>query len=413
VQFPGGAKGQVACYQCHDSHIPKTPEQTIVCKRCHPQILTEIGKSVHAKIKTIKTPTCFDCHTEHLPPKKETAEESLAKVQTEISGCGNCHTELTAHYWEGVHGKELKKGNLDMPSCVTCHGKHGILSSRDQESPVFHNNVVALCVKCHEDEKLMEKYEGVPGPKVFKAYENSVHGKALSQQGLLVSPNCVDCHGSHGRKPADDPDSPIHKRHIAGTCGKCHPGIEKVYIESVHGKTLAQGVMDSPTCTDCHGEHDIVAITDALSRVSHKNIPKTCGACHTEEALASKYGLPRGSYQTYLDSFHGIANKYGDLVVADCASCHGYHDIKLSSDSTSSIHPKNIVHTCGKCHKGATENFAKGKVHIKATKESSVGVYIVRKFYTWFIGILVFIFVSYIILDIVGRAKRRRQAKKF
>jgi hypothetical protein len=108
-----------------------------------------------------------------------------------------------------------------------------------------------------------------------------------------------------------------------------------------------------------------------------------------------------------MNSFHGIAHKYGEMVVADCASCHGYHDILPSSDPRSSINPKNIPQTCGKCHKGASENFAKGKVHVEATKESSMGVYIVRTFYTWFIGILGILFAIYIVLDVLGRRRRR------
>ena len=412
VVFQGGAEGKVACYQCHVPHLANILEPSQSCNKCHPQILVELQKSVHAQVKGGAQPTCSDCHKEHLRVE-ETKDEKLTKIESEISECRKCHSEVTEQYFKGLHGKELEKGNFDTPTCISCHGKHGILSSQDPQSPIFHTNIVSMCVKCHEDEKLTEKYgEVMPQPKLIKAYENSVHGKTLAQKELLASPACTDCHGSHEMTPADDPDSPVNKLHIAGTCAKCHPGIDKVYEESVHGKTLSQGILDSPTCTNCHGEHDILAIKDEEGRVSHKNIPKTCSACHAVEALTSKYRLPRIVYQTYKDSFHGIANKFGDLVVADCASCHGFHDIRPSSDTLSSINLKNLVKTCGVCHKGATENFAKGKVHIVATKESSLGVYIVRKFYTWFIGILVTIFVLYVILDLVGRTKRRGRGSR-
>ncbi|HEX9911836.1 MAG TPA: hypothetical protein VGB01_01160, partial [candidate division Zixibacteria bacterium] len=203
------------------------------------------------------------------------------------------------------------------------------------------------------------------------------------------------------------PKSPVNKVNIAHTCAKCHPGIDEVYQRSIHGVTLAKGILDSPTCTDCHGEHGITAVRDPSGKVSPRNIPKTCSACHSEERIVKKYGLLPVAYDTYMNSFHGIAHKYGEMVVADCASCHGYHDILPSSDPRSSINPKNIPHTCGRCHKGASENFAKGRVHIQATKESSLGVYIVRKFYTWFIGILAVFFVAYIVLDVLGRRRRR------
>jgi nitrate/TMAO reductase-like tetraheme cytochrome c subunit len=244
----------------------------------------------------------------------------------------------------------------------------------------------------------------MPPSIVLKEFEKSVHG-LLVERGLLVAPSCIECHGYHKLTPADDLQSPVNKVNIPTTCGKCHPKIETVYQESIHGEALAKGILDSPTCTDCHGEHNITAPTDTLSKVFPRNIPKTCSACHAEKALVSKYGLAPLVYKTYQDSFHGVANKYGELVVAECASCHGYHDILPSSDPRSSINPNNIVQTCGKCHKGASENFAKGKIHIQATKESSLGVYIVRKFYTWFIGILAFLFVAYMLLDLFGKKK--------
>jgi hypothetical protein len=34
-------------------------------------------------------------------------------------------------------------------------------------------------------------------------------------------------------------------------------------------------------------------------------------------------------------------------------------------------------------------------------------MYYVRRFYTWFIGILMLLFVGYIALDVYGRIKRR------
>ena len=48
-----------------------------------------------------------------------------------------------------------------------------------------------------------------------------------------------------------------------------------------------------------------------------------------------------------------------------------------------------------------------GKVHVEAKKESSLGMYYVRNFYAWFIGLLMLLFVCYIALDVYGRIKRR------
>jgi nitrate/TMAO reductase-like tetraheme cytochrome c subunit len=396
VVFPGGAKGKVSCDQCHEAHLPTLPDPQMVCSKCHPDILTDQKMGVHTQI------SCNNCHKEHKVFLGE--EDKLAKLSGEISQCGTCHSKETEDFFGGVHGKELEKKNADVPSCISCHGAHKILPGKDPESSTFHNKIIPLCVSCHEDEKITSRHEKMPPSIVLKEFENSVHGLAV-KRGLLVAPNCVDCHGYHKLTPADDPQSPVNKVNIPSTCGKCHPKIETAYQESIHGKALAQGIKDSPTCTDCHGEHNITTPTDTLSKVYPRNIPKTCSACHAEETLTSKYGLSNLVYETYQESFHGIANKYGLLTVANCASCHGSHDILPSTDPRSTISPNNIAQTCRKCHKNSSQNFAQGKIHIQPSQKSSWGVYITKKFYPWLIAILFFIFLIYTLFDLLGMRK--------
>jgi formate dehydrogenase gamma subunit len=70
--------------------------------------------------------------------------------------------------------------------------------------------------------------------------------------------------------------------------------------------------------------------------------------------------------KTFFESYHGLAAQYGSTVAANCASCHGFHRILPSTDPRSSIYKTNLVVTCGKCHPGATDNFAQSKVHVDA-----------------------------------------------
>ena len=42
-----------------------------------------------------------------------------------------------------------------------------------------------------------------------------------------------------------------------------------------------------------------------------------------------------------------------------------------STDPRSTIHQTNLVETCGKCHPGATDNFAQSKVHVDWPPPSS------------------------------------------
>jgi cytochrome b subunit of formate dehydrogenase len=68
-----------------------------------------------------------------------------------------------------------------------------------------------------------------------------------------------------------------------------------------------------------------------------------------------------------------LASKLGSKTVANCASCHGVHNILPSSDAKSTINQANLAKTCGQCHPGANDNFIKGKVHIQAPLSADVG----------------------------------------
>jgi predicted CXXCH cytochrome family protein len=56
----------------------------------------------------------------------------------------------------------------------------------------------------------------------------------------------------------------------------------------------------------------------------------------------------------YKTSVHGIRNTKGDFRTAECASCHGSHDIRSAKDVKSSVYPTNIPATCAKCHSDAS-----------------------------------------------------------
>ena len=86
--------------------------------------------------------------------------------------------------------------------------------------------------------------------------------------------------------------------------------------------------------------------------------------------MNTKYNLPPDRVKTFFDSYHGLAAQYGSTLAANCASCHGVHKILPSTDPRSSIYQTNLVVTCGKCHPGATDNFAQSKVHVDAEATS-------------------------------------------
>jgi predicted CXXCH cytochrome family protein len=200
----------------------------------------------------------------------------------------------------------------------------------------------ADCLSCHNDPTLQDangKSIGVSGDK----FHSSIHGVL----------KCSDCH-----KDIHDYPHPDHP--AAVQCESCHTEEGANLAGSVHAKAS-----DHP-CTSCHGDaHVIVPKTDPKSPVYPLNIPKTCGSCHGNAAMAQKYHLPN-VYALYIDSIHGFAlGKEGLLVAANCTSCHGSHKILSHTDPRSSTYRTNIPGTCGSCHVGINEQYQNG-VHGKA-----------------------------------------------
>nr|HPM78019.1 cytochrome b/b6 domain-containing protein [bacterium] len=90
---------------------------------------------------------------------------------------------------------------------------------------------------------------------------------------------------------------------------------------------------------------------------------------HQAERINNRFGL-RGTFDSYADSFHGLALKKGDLRSANCASCHGAHLILNSAEPASSVNAHNLQETCGKCHPGIGAGVAQGKVHPELAQDA-------------------------------------------
>ncbi|MBI5594584.1 MAG: cytochrome b/b6 domain-containing protein [Elusimicrobia bacterium] len=333
----------------------KLPDEAAACQGCHSKDggapnprLGAYARSVHKDL------SCTSCHT-------QAGEMPHGKL--EKADCGMCHADPAAGLTASPHGAALKArfGTVG-GACGACHGHaHEAVKARDPKSPTARVNQFGTCGGCHADpQKTPAK---VARQEPVKSYLKTVHGAAMVQ-GSTAAASCSDCHGSHDIRPGLDSASGVNKTHIAGTCGKCHKEEARQYRASVHGHALADGAKEAPTCTDCHGEHSMQKAGSAESSVSSGTVTKTCSACHASEKLAGLFKLPSGQVQSFLDSYHGLAAKNGHgIQVANCASCHGWHDVLPSSDPASRIHPDKVAKTCGQCHAGAGIRLGTGKVH--------------------------------------------------
>ncbi|HJQ34565.1 MAG TPA: cytochrome b/b6 domain-containing protein [Pyrinomonadaceae bacterium] len=285
------------------------------------------------------------------------------------------HTDERRAYDSGFHAKAHQNGGgvgKRAATCLDCHTKDGrgdmttMLPKSDPASPVNRANLADTCGRCHGDANVMQGSGITTRP--FLSFRESVHAQAASR-GNLGAAVCSDCHRAHDVLPASDSRSPIFKFNVPQTCGQCHPGITSEFSASVHGQAAARGVSQTPVCTDCHGIHEI-GRPDALGSTLRTN---TCAKCHEGVRLSQEFGVAGARVQSYENSYHGLARKLGSSVAADCASCHGVHNILPSSDPKSMIAQANLTQTCGQCHPGAGENFAKGKVHLNVPVSQDAG----------------------------------------
>lgn len=295
------------------------------------------------------------------------------------------HKEPHRDYDLGFHAKAANNGKK-AASCLDCHAVNGdmstIMSAANPKSTIYRGNISQTCGRCHSDAAIVSNGSGL-STRPALAYAESVHGKALSR-GNLKAAVCTDCHRAHDILPGTDSSSPISKFNVAQTCGKCHGEIFQEFNDSVHGVSLQRGNFQSPNCTDCHGIHGIKSHTESRTALGLTG----CSQCHDGVRLTQDYGIPAGRVTSFQDSYHGRALKHGSDVVADCASCHGVHNILPSTNPKSLIYPENLVTTCGQCHIGAGTNFAVGKVHLDTPASQdigSIGITWVRNVYLFLI----------------------------
>ncbi len=372
--------GGLACVDCHEG-IKDLPHEGKLkkpaCTGCHEEAAAAVKGSVHG---AFGEEACSGCHG---------APHEVRKLgQPAGTQCASCHEDVVKAYRSSVHA--AMGPERDGAVCNSCHGPaHGMLAHGDPASRVAKRNLPQTCGGCHASPEFISKHTTSIARPV-EAYERSVHGRLVAG-GNDKAASCADCHDSHGVLPSRDPRSEINHASVARTCGKCHAEIAKVYGESIHGTAAARGIEGSPVCTDCHGEHAILAPSEKESLVNPARVSAvTCGHCHGDERLAQKYNLPEDKVPSFRGSFHGLAARSGSQTVANCASCHGVHNILPSSDPRSTINPANLGQTCGACHPGAGQRFAIGPVHVRPGGGSEhVSVRVIRVAYLWLIPLTI------------------------
>ena len=222
-------------------------------------------------------------------------------------------------------------------------------------------------------------FSQIPGMDFFDEDEEEVE--------YLDDDMCMDCHDEeeHGTDFELDIASSSHEDI---TCLECHPDMNTdPHIEDSdfvpgcegcaschqdeydeyegHGRSVTGECVDLPTCADCHGGHDVLPSSDIDSYVNPINLPTTCGNCHEDTDITTKYQIlidrPIKIYET---SVHAAAVADGNEDAPTCNDCHSSggtaHKIYHPGKVDSKINYFNIPNTCGKCHEEEAEEYWEG-----------------------------------------------------
>jgi cytochrome b subunit of formate dehydrogenase len=407
---------KLSCVSCHvgfnAEDLPhKENIQPINCMSCHKD--ARVKHQFHPQMKKangINGPegaSCKTCHGTHdvSSPKSKNSKWAVGNI---IQSCGLCHKDVKEVYISSKHYEAFTSKVAGAPNCLTCHNNALVSKKFNGDTLQIKLAQEKLCLSCHFDDPEIRARTS-PSAGFIMAYEKSVHGSSLAG-GNAKAATCIDCHTSHGVQDGNQANSSVNRFSIPGTCGKCHDKINLDYQESIHGvSALQKGNRESPVCTDCHGEHNILRIDDPQSPVEFKNVSKqVCAPCHSSVKLSEKYGLSADRFKTFSDSYHGLAIRGGSLEVANCTSCHGAHNIKSHNDPTSTTHKSNLVATCGSCHPGANANFTVGRIHVSLDKEEEPLLYWIAYLYISLIVTLLAGMFLHNLIDFIKKAKIKK-----
>ncbi|MDF1611719.1 cytochrome c3 family protein [Stygiobacter electus] len=303
LTLPSSVHKNLQCADCHNyisnnlANHPKNVKHTqkADCYLCHSQIAKVHRESIHGISLSEgidEAAMCWDCHGSHNIQKVK-SEFSLVSPKNLASTCGKCHDNKdfqkkfdigiknpAASYTQSVHGKLLKNGNKDVPTCTSCHDVHNIKNKVQEGSTISPFNIPKLCGQCHKKES--------------EEYTQSIHW-IRAKKGFRESPVCSDCHSEHNIDAVNAKNKRDEAKKLQEqTCIVCHqnPMIArrfghtgenaKLYQDSYHGLAVMRGDKDAAMCIDCHGVHKILPKNFSESSVSKENVKTTCQKCHKD-----------------------------------------------------------------------------------------------------------------------------------
>ncbi len=257
--------------------------------------------------------------------------------------CSVCHAAAGRPVQDRAStGQLAAQGTIPTPRCcLDCHSH-----ARDEEqeasrlSPTFARNVPTLCARCHRvGEKAAVRIHGTDVPDIVGSYADSIHGKGLTESGLVVTATCVNCHTSHGELPPEDPTVDGQSRqppeHLRQVPPRRRGGLRRRASTPPASRRTASSCRSARTATarTRSAAHDLPGFRTRMM--------DQCGSCHEERRRRSSRPSTARSR-----AWAPRAPPSAPTATARTTSCRRHRPARRRCRRA------NVVATCAKCHAG-------------------------------------------------------------
>jgi len=239
--------------------------------------------------------------------------------------------------------------------CLVCHGDPALVRVVDGETVSYYIDPETIAESAHASEQCV-------GCHIDFAY-TAPHENADWQ--VTAKSACRNCHETQ----SVDVGTGMHRSAVETVTPTTGDGAPTTGAEPSSETSPAP----RPLCGDCHGSHDISALTTdtpearEAQAVMHRDGWEICGRCHQDY------------WDSYADYWHGAAYKQGALDAPACWDCHGWHEVIPSDELSSPVNESHLVETCGQegCHDGVDENYVDyaGFIHGRQELTSETPIY--------------------------------------
>ncbi len=179
----------------------------------------------------------------------------------------------------------IAPGALADNSCLDCHEKLSAFSEKEKELNEVRVKHLARDVACS-----LECHATTINRIAKSNYEQWTHSKHA-----MFNVTCNNCHGGNpasniletahaGISRSSDFNSTVFYRNVPETCGKCHTQELNEFRNSMHYQKL-KALKRAPTCDTCHSPHEFKVLNVS-------EFQELCSQCHNADMRIAPSDAP-------------------------------------------------------------------------------------------------------------------------